>query len=309
MLYSGLFPGTTIVNAEKKAGTAAVINRLGSGPDRAPSSICMYAAPLALALAVHAAPSARPHAAVRVPLSPAPSLSRRQLAASGLLVPAALALGAGVSPASAAADVAAETASLPVYFGCGCFWHVQHEFVDCERQVLGRKDAELTSRCGYAGGLKTGDGGKVCYHNLRRDSDYGKLGHAEAVAMRIPPSKLPDFAKLYFSLFVPYKFPGMTVLERNDPQDAGPEYRSLLGLPGGVKSPLFPAIEAAAQGKWKLVEVRSPPRCPDARPDAHAHPPRATCGRRLSALPLPPCRSLRRGRATSPTPCSSAPST
>lgn len=31
-----------------------------------------------------------------------------------------------------------------VYFGVGCFWHVQHEFIDTERKVLGRQDSELT---------------------------------------------------------------------------------------------------------------------------------------------------------------------
>lgn len=48
-----------------------------------------------------------------------------------------------------------------VYFGAGCFWHVQHEFVEAERKLLNRKDKELTSRTGYAGGLKTDGEGRV----------------------------------------------------------------------------------------------------------------------------------------------------
>ncbi len=31
-----------------------------------------------------------------------------------------------------------------VYFGVGCFWRVQHEFVEKEKSALGRKDNELT---------------------------------------------------------------------------------------------------------------------------------------------------------------------
>eukprot|EP00977_Amphora_coffeiformis_P009266 scaffold2103_cov185-Amphora_coffeaeformis.AAC.11 len=53
---------------------------------------------------------------------------------------------------------AAEPGELQdVYFGVGC-----HEFVQAERDRLGRKDSELTSMAGYAGGTKTGEKGKVC---------------------------------------------------------------------------------------------------------------------------------------------------
>ena len=48
-----------------------------------------------------------------------------------------------------------------VYFGAGCYWHVQHESVQAEREKLGRKDNELTSLTGYAGGTKT-DADREC---------------------------------------------------------------------------------------------------------------------------------------------------
>lgn len=48
-----------------------------------------------------------------------------------------------------------------VYFGVGCFWHIQHEFVVAEKNLLGRGPKTFTSRTGYAGGTKT-DNGKVC---------------------------------------------------------------------------------------------------------------------------------------------------
>lgn len=61
---------------------------------------------------------------------------------------------------------------VEVYFGLGCFWHIQHEFVQAERDILGRSDEQLTAQAGYAGGTLVGkskaDPEKevVCYHNV-----------------------------------------------------------------------------------------------------------------------------------------------
>ncbi|KAL7484889.1 hypothetical protein ACHAW6_010500 [Cyclotella cf. meneghiniana] len=148
-------------------------------------------------------------------------------------------------PARAVAD---DDSLQQVYFGAGCFWHVQHEFVAAERNLLGRKDDELTSRAGYAGGLKTDDEGRVCYHNFQAVADYGKLGHGEVVGMTVPESAIGDFALEYFKLFG-------DAGERADPMDKGGEYRSLLGLPGGTKHPKYPLVEEAANARgMKLVE-------------------------------------------------------
>ena len=128
---------------------------------------------------------------------------------------------------------------MKVYFGAGCFWHVQHEFVGEEVAALKRSGDEITAVTGYAGGLRTGDGGTVCYHNPRRFSDYGTYGHAEAVQLEIPESALPRFAKKYFDLFGTRGY-------RHDPLDRGGKYRSVLGLPGGEESPLFEVVRKAA---------------------------------------------------------------
>mmetsp|Transcript_52508 Transcript_52508/g.93714 ORF Transcript_52508/g.93714 Transcript_52508/m.93714 type:complete len:401 (-) Transcript_52508:220-1422(-) len=144
---------------------------------------------------------------------------------------------------------------VDVYFGVGCFWHVQHEFVEAERRILGRKDDELTAYAGYAGGTKLGRSptrpgsaeNLVCYHNFQQIADYGRLGHGEAVGMKIPASKVEDFAAEYFKLFDRGG-------DRPDKGDRGGEYRSMIGLPGGVSSPLFPAIERQANG---LVELKA----------------------------------------------------
>jgi hypothetical protein len=120
-----------------------------------------------------------------------------------------------------------------------------HEFVETERQVLKRSDVDLTSRAGYAGGKESKT---VCYHNLGGAPDYGDLGYGEVVGMEIPPSSISDFANEYFSLFG-------SDGDRPDKGDRGLEYRSLLGLEGGINSPLFPAVEKAASQKGlKLIE-------------------------------------------------------
>lgn len=131
-----------------------------------------------------------------------------------------------------------------VYFGVGCFWHVMHEFVQTERRMLGRDDMDITSRAGYAGGK---DSKLVCYHNMQGAPEYGSLGYGEVVGMQIPQSAIGDFATEYFSLFG-------SDGDRPDKGDRGLEYRSLLGLPGGMNSPLFPEVEKAALAKGlKLV--------------------------------------------------------
>jgi len=135
-----------------------------------------------------------------------------------------------------------------VYFGVGCFWHIQHEFVEAERAILKREDTELTSKTGYAGGTKVGKDNTVCYHNFQGFSDYGKLGHGEVVGMTIPESSIGDFADVYFSLF------GKNG-QRVDPLDIGPEYRSLLGLPGGTSHPMYKYVQAAAtKNNFTLLE-------------------------------------------------------
>jgi len=171
--------------------------------------------------------------------------SRREVGRRSLFLPAiaAAAFGLTLNPAVAAGD----DPLVKIYFGAGCFWHVQHELVLAERALLGRRDAEFTAVSGYAGGTRVASGklagpagAKVCYHNPQGVADYGRLGHAEVVQVEVPASRVSDFAFKYFSLF------GARGL-RHDPQDRGGEYRSVLGLPGGEASPLYAVIAAAAK--------------------------------------------------------------
>jgi len=159
----------------------------------------------------------------------------------GLLTSAAVAAATTSSPA---ASSAASEELIDVYFGCGCFWHVQHEFVVAEQRILGRKNEELTALAGYAGGSAGARDGKVCYHNAAQISDYGNLGHAEVVRLQIPPSSFAEFAKEYVALFDK---------DGNRPDqfgDRGGEYRNVVGVPGGRKNPLVAQLvqSSAANG-------------------------------------------------------------
>ena len=66
----------------------------------------------------------------------------------------------------------------------------------------------------------------------------------------MPPSAYPAFLDLYFDLFD---------AKGNRPDqfgDRGGEYRSVIGLPGGVKSELYKAVVAANRGRMELKEGR-----------------------------------------------------
>jgi peptide methionine sulfoxide reductase MsrA len=153
----------------------------------------------------------------------------------------AMLAGAAALPLAQAVQAEAEEEEIDVYFGCGCFWHVQHEFVEAERKILGRSDTQLTARAGYAGGNAGADNGKVCYHNAQRVADYGSLGHAEVVRLRIPPSKFGAFAEEYFKLF------DAKGMRPDQFGDRGLEYRNLVGFPGGSKSPLANTLVEASK--------------------------------------------------------------
>ena len=140
---------------------------------------------------------------------------------------------------------------IDVYFGCGCFWHVQHEFVEAERRILGRTDETLTARVGYAGGKAGALNNKVCYHNALSISDYGSLGHAEVVRLQIPQSSFVDFVTEYCNLFSEQGY-------RPDQfGDRGPEYRNLVGIPGGVEGAgLTKLVDTSVKAGDKLSFAR-----------------------------------------------------
>lgn len=141
-------------------------------------------------------------------------------------------------------EAAAESKEIDVYFGCGCFWHVQHGLAITEMSKLCRQRGNITARAGYAGGSRVGEDGLVCYHNLQGTADYGRLGHAEVVLLRIPEASFETFTSEFWRLCPDGR--------RGDPQDTGGEYRSVVGLPGGMGSPLLARLQKGA-GSAHLV--------------------------------------------------------
>ena len=152
---------------------------------------------------------------------------------------------------------------IDVYFGCGCFWHVQHEFVEAERRILNRNDLELTSRAGYAGGKgeATNKNDLVCYHNAQQVGDYGKLGHAEVVKLTIPKWSFGEFAKEYYNLF------NKDGYRPDQWGDVGSEYRNLIGIPGGIASKelVKSLIDTSQANGDKLDFAKGKGNDPDAR--------------------------------------------
>merc|ERR1712086_1111928 len=138
--------------------------------------------------------------------------------------------------------------TVDVYFGLGCFWHMQHEFIEAERSLLNRTDAELTAVTGYAGGTKVGWNGELCYHTwINALGDYGSLGHGEVVGLTIPKDQFKDFAAVYFSEFVDGT--------RRDYMDVGAEYRHLVGIPGGINSDLYYEFIDAQDESGKNISI------------------------------------------------------
>jgi hypothetical protein len=71
----------------------------------------------------------------------------------------------------------------------------------------------------------------------------GSLGNAEVVGMQLPKGSQRNFAgmaRVYFQLFGKDR-------ERPDKGDSGPEYRSVVGIPGGVHGADYPVLAALAK--------------------------------------------------------------
>eukprot|EP00927_Polykrikos_kofoidii_P054513 TRINITY_DN48925_c0_g1_i1.p1 TRINITY_DN48925_c0_g1~~TRINITY_DN48925_c0_g1_i1.p1 ORF type:complete len:354 (+),score=41.01 TRINITY_DN48925_c0_g1_i1:156-1217(+) len=149
-----------------------------------------------------------------------------------------------------------------LYFGNGCFWHTQYDFVMLEQKhggVFGnRSDEAVTSLVGYAGGDYQSASGSVCYHGWP-GTDYGRLGHAEAVSVAldaasgaVAQAQVTELARIYFDHGFETVDGGKRL--RLDPSDKGPEYRNVIGLPGGKgNGELWPLIEAANVHSMPLV--------------------------------------------------------
>jgi peptide methionine sulfoxide reductase MsrA len=162
------------------------------------------------------------------------------------------------------AVAAAADTPTTVYFGSGCFWERQFSYawnvelgnsLKGNNTIFGRNEDTVTAVVGYAGSKRVGPkAGRVCYHNDESsDDDYGTLGHAEAVRVTLDSGKEePQYKALIENFFVVGEAGG----HRPDPGDGGQEYRSFLGLPGGVKGSLYPLVVAANKAAGNLIALK-----------------------------------------------------
>jgi len=181
-------------------------------------------------------------------------LIQKKNIAVGALAACALTLSISVStpPVASASEVE------PVYFGNGCFWGRQYDFIKAEED-MGRQNKDISAVVGYAGGKLRSPDGKVCYYyTTEKDTVYERLGHAEVVQVELRgedrASKEDEFrkyAKTYFSQF--RRLPDGR-MQRQDPQDAGPGYRNVVGIPGGIRSPLFQILQEENINSMRLLE-------------------------------------------------------
>lgn len=183
---------------------------------------------------------------------------------------------AAVAPPAALAAAETPAATAPkapatVYFGNGCYWGRMYDFVKAEKEVLSRPPERVSAVAGYAGGTGVGPDGRVCYHFNDPRQVYERLGHAEVVSVELDgltsaaaddggaaPSlsqeaerEMRAFSKTYFGQFRRLRDGRF---QRLDPQDAGPGYRNVVGLPGGVRSPLFEVLKSEAPAGMQLRE-------------------------------------------------------
>jgi len=174
--------------------------------------------------------------------------------AVGTLAACALTLSIGLATPSVASGSEVE----PVYFGNGCFWGRQYDFIKAEEE-MGRQNKDISAVVGYAGGKLKSPDGKVCYYyTTEKDTVYERLGHAEVVQVELrgenqstKEDEFRKYAKTYFSQF--RRLPDGR-MQRQDPQDAGPGYRNVVGIPGGTRSPLYQILQEENANNMQLLE-------------------------------------------------------
>ena len=83
--------------------------------------------------------------------------SRAAAAVLALLAVTCQGRAVALDPKSAAisSDESSSGAPMPIYFGNGCFWGRQKDYIDAEK-AMGRSQADLSAVVGYAGGQQKG---------------------------------------------------------------------------------------------------------------------------------------------------------
>lgn len=89
-------------------------------------------------------------------------------------------------------------------------------------------------------------GGLVCYHGGPAGTVYEGLGQCEVVQVSLDgKDAAAEFRALLDSFFASFDSTA-SGMQRPDPQDAGSQYRSAIGIPGGIDGPLMTQVVPAA---------------------------------------------------------------
>jgi len=149
-------------------------------------------------------------------------------------------------------------APFRIYLGSGCFWARQKDIAKLEQgqAFIHRALDKVTAQSGYAGATRTGPGGLVCYHGGPDGTLYSDLGYAEVVSVQVdpPPRQGPQMRALLQQFFTKEFTHGADGEVRLDPQDVGLAYRSVIGLPGGMSSPLMHLVREGNVNGMQLKE-------------------------------------------------------
>jgi peptide methionine sulfoxide reductase MsrA len=120
--------------------------------------------------------------------------------------------------------------------------------------MLFSRATNLSLQVGYAGGLFTSPEGLVCYHGGPTGSLYEDLGHAEAVQVQLDRGQeRVQFVALLDQYFRSFHRTS-SGMQRLDPQDSGPPYRNMLGIPGGMEGKFLPIVRERNVNDMPLVE-------------------------------------------------------
>ena len=145
-----------------------------------------------------------------------------------------------------------------MYLGNGCFWHTQYDFYTVETDSAGpfnRDYKTVTGRVGYAGGKGTGPAGQVCYHGGPAGTEYENMAYAEAVQVMLDEGKESEQFDALVKKYFEDTFHNVNgVWTRGDPGDRGAPYRNVIGIPGGVKGPLYAALVKHNLHSMPLIE-------------------------------------------------------
>ena len=137
------------------------------------------------------------------------------------------------------------------FFGNGCFWHNQHLFTTSfEQRALGRSEETLSSTAVYVGGTK--EPSPLCYPSPSGFNNHEEFGAAEAVTVTINNEK--EFSQAADIFFNDFQRIGVKTWARRDVYDQGPQFRAVVGMPGGLKGSMGELLESSNKHNMTLLE-------------------------------------------------------